>query len=95
MENLEMIKIAGDINFIYVNGCQSGRRRAPFRKKDLHFRMRRHLKVNYTNNKRYFKNYRQINNYTVSTVTSDFFLIEGIEIIQLKIFISEEIKVRF
>jgi hypothetical protein len=47
IENLKMIKTAGNSNFIYANGCQSGRRRAPFRKKDLHFRMQRHLKVNY------------------------------------------------
>jgi hypothetical protein len=33
------------------------------------------------NNKRYFKNYRQINNYTASSVTSNLFLIEEIEII--------------
>jgi hypothetical protein len=49
----------------------------------------------FINNKRYFKSYRQINNYIISTVISDLFLIEGIEIIQLEMLISKEIKVRF
>jgi hypothetical protein len=49
----------------------------------------------FTNNKRYFKNYRQINNQITSIITSDPFLIEGIGIIQLKILILKEIKIRF
>jgi hypothetical protein len=49
----------------------------------------------FINNKRYFKSYRQINNYTVLTITSDSFSIEGIEIIQLEVLISKEIKIRF
>jgi hypothetical protein len=35
----------------------------------------------FINNKRYFKNYRQINKYTISTVTNDSFSIKEIEII--------------
>ncbi len=46
-EKMEVVKTAGSASFIYANGGQSGRRRAPFRKNDLHFRMRRHLKANY------------------------------------------------
>jgi hypothetical protein len=49
----------------------------------------------FINNKRYFKNYRQINNQTVSTVTNDPFSIKRIGIIQLKIFILKEMKIRF
>jgi hypothetical protein len=51
--------------------------------------------AHFTNNKRYFKNYRQINNQTASTVTNNSFLIKGIGIIQLEILISKEMKVRF
>jgi hypothetical protein len=39
------------------------------------------VSAHFTNNKRYFKNYRPINNYTASTVTSDLFSVERIEII--------------
>jgi hypothetical protein len=53
------------------------------------------VSVYFTNNKRYFKNYRSINNYIISPVTSDLFSIEGIGIIQIKILISEEMKIRF
>jgi hypothetical protein len=52
--------------------------------------------AHFTNNKRYFKSYRPINNYTVSIVTSDIFSIKGIEIIQMEVFIlPEKIKIRF
>jgi hypothetical protein len=51
--------------------------------------------THFTNNKRYFKNYRQINNQIVSIVISDPFSIKGIEIIQLEMFISKKIKIRF
>jgi hypothetical protein len=37
--------------------------------------------AHFINNKRYFKNYRQINNHTTSTVTNNLFSIKGIEII--------------
>jgi hypothetical protein len=37
--------------------------------------------THFTNNKRYFKSYRQINNYIISTITNDLFLIKEIEII--------------
>jgi hypothetical protein len=37
--------------------------------------------VYFINNKRYFKSYRLINNYTVSTVNNDFFSIERTRII--------------
>jgi hypothetical protein len=49
----------------------------------------------FTNNKRYFKNYRPINNYTVSTVTNNLFSIEETGIIQIKILIPKRRKVRF
>jgi hypothetical protein len=49
----------------------------------------------FTNNKRYFKSYRQINNYTASTVINNFFSIKGIRIIQLEILISKKMKIRF
>jgi hypothetical protein len=48
-----------------------------------------------SHNKRYFKSYRSINNHTISIIISDLFSIEGIGIIQIKIFISEEMKIRF
>jgi hypothetical protein len=51
--------------------------------------------IYFINNKRYFKSYRQINNYTVLTITSDLFLVEGIEIIQLEILTPKEMKIRF
>jgi hypothetical protein len=54
-----------------------------------------YVSTHFINNKRYFKSYRQINNYTILTVTSDLFLIEGIEIIQLKILISKKRKYDF
>jgi hypothetical protein len=54
-----------------------------------------YVSAHFINNKRYFKNYRQINNQTASTVTSDPFSIERIGIIQLKILISKEMKIRF
>jgi hypothetical protein len=54
-----------------------------------------YISAYFINNKRYFKNYRPINNYTVSTVINNLFLIEGIGIIQIEIFISEEMKIRF
>jgi hypothetical protein len=53
------------------------------------------VSAHFTNNKRYFKNYRQINNYIVSTVTNDLFSIEEIGIIQLEILTPKEIKIRF
>jgi hypothetical protein len=37
--------------------------------------------IYFTNNQRYFKNYRLINNYIISIVISDLFLIKGIRII--------------
>jgi hypothetical protein len=54
-----------------------------------------YVSTHFTNNKRYFKNYRQINNQTISTVTNDSFSIEKIEIIQLKILIPKKMKIRF
>jgi hypothetical protein len=53
------------------------------------------VSAHFINNKRYFKNYRQINNQTASTVTNDPFSIEGIGIIQLEVFILKGMKVRF
>jgi hypothetical protein len=49
----------------------------------------------FINNKRYFKSYRQINNYTILTVTSDLFLIKGIGTIQLEVLIPKEMNIRF
>jgi hypothetical protein len=46
--------------------------------------------AHFTNNKRYFKSYRLINNYIISTVISDLFSIEGIGIIQIEVLISKE-----
>jgi hypothetical protein len=40
-----------------------------------------YVSIYFTNNKRYFKNYRQINNYTASTIISDIFSIKEIRII--------------
>jgi hypothetical protein len=51
--------------------------------------------THFTNNKRYFKNYRQINNQTASTVTNDPFSIKRIKTIQLEILTPKEIKIRF
>jgi hypothetical protein len=39
------------------------------------------VSTHYISNKRYFNNYRQINNYIISTVTNNLFSIERIEII--------------
>jgi hypothetical protein len=43
----KVVKTAGGARFIYAEGGQSGRRRAPNRKKDRGFRRQRPLKVNY------------------------------------------------
>ena len=51
--------------------------------------------AHFINNKRYFKSYRQINNYIISTVISDSLSIKEIGIIQLKILIPKEMKIRF
>jgi hypothetical protein len=51
--------------------------------------------IYFTNNKRYFKNYRQINNQTVSIIINNPFLIEGIGTIQLEVLILKRMKVRF
>jgi hypothetical protein len=54
-----------------------------------------YVSAHFINNKRYFKNYRSINNYIISTVISDLFSIEEIGIIQIEMFIPKEMKVRF
>jgi hypothetical protein len=54
-----------------------------------------YVSIYFTNNKRYFKNYRQINNYIASTIISDLFLIKKNWNNPIRNVYSRKMKIRF